>query len=259
MSALLTLLALVAGLVLYPGGLTLLAVALSALGATALPRSHRVGAARGTARGRRRGRWSGLAEVAPARLTGVGIVLAGLAVVALPWPANPLTAIPGASAIALGSLGVPVTVAALWAADGLDQAPARSTWLLVHGAWAAALVGLLLAAGSATWSSVLALPGAAPEAARVAIGVAAAVALPRLVPGGTGGGALGSVSWAAHAAVISALWVPRAAHLDPIAAVGVWAAMASGLALAHRAAPRLWSGPLPGRRGGRPGSDRPEC
>lgn len=226
MTAVRTLLALIAGLVWYPGGTTLLACA----GATAAcarlvgPRRHGPHPSPRVA----------------ARVVGVAIVLAGIAVVALPLPASPLGVVPGAGPAALASLGIPATVAALWAADSLADIGRRPLWLATHLVWAAGLLGLGLADRTATWSSVIAHPGTAPEAARIAVAVAVAGALPALTPGpGVPTDVLGAVAWAAHAAVIAALALPGFAHWQPWWTAAAWTAVAGGLALLHATGRRL--------------------
>lgn len=239
MTAFLTLLELVAGLVIYPGGLTLAVCAGGVLGVS-----------RRSAPGARRPRLPHRpGDAAPARLTGVGFVLAGLAVVALPWPDNPLAAVPGASAVALGSLGVPITAASLWAADSLTEPPRAAVAALTHAAWAVALVGLGVWAGSASWAVLLAAPGSAPAAVRVAIGVGAAAVLPRMAPGTVRDGWLWAGRWAAHSAVCTALWVPALGRLPPVVAVVAWLGVAAGIAAGHRVAALL--------RGSRSGAEEP--
>ncbi|HUY96925.1 MAG TPA: hypothetical protein VMW47_04770 [Verrucomicrobiae bacterium] len=231
MSALLPLLGLVAGLVVYPAGLTLVACSAAALAVRAGSGHRAVGPGPEAGGG-----------VARARMVGVEIALAGLAVAALPWPDSPLGAIPGVAAATVGSLGVPLTVAALWIADSIAGPPRPG----LRASWAIGLLGCGVWSGSAGWPALLAHAGTGPTVLRLAAGAGIAVILPGLAGARDHGDRPRAVSWAAHSAIVTVLMAPTISRFDPVAAVALWAAVGAGLAAAHRLVAR-WRPAAPGR------------
>ncbi|MGH7640182.1 MAG: hypothetical protein ACREN7_03605 [Candidatus Dormibacteria bacterium] len=188
--------ALCGALVIYPGGLAVLA----ALVAAAVGRRRPLG---------QLASWAS----EPARSL-QGVAAATVALVPLPFPGNPVApvGISWAGGSELGNLGL--SLAGLFALAWL-AAPVRhrGLGLTLLAAWSLGLGILALSLGTGSWEGVLGAGGPGAEAGRVLLG-SLALGLPLLWFGGAGGEeTVRSCGWVAAAAMGLLLLLPQLRQL----------------------------------------------
>jgi hypothetical protein len=199
-------LALCAGVLLYPGGLTLLgASCLLAVGATlGRPPVSRWRVPGGS-------RW-------------VPLGLASLAVIPLPWPGSPLLELSVGGLSQAGVGGLALSVLGLFGLEMLIAAdqPDRPLRVLASAASLLAILILAEALGAADWGSLLAAPGPGAEAGRLGIAAICLLVGPWAAGRELGVEAKVTCAWAVRASIFGFLALPQVAGLPVWPVLGGW-------------------------------------
>ena len=232
MSHLLLLLALMAGLAIYPAGVSLLGAS-----ATALLAFHL-------------GRGRPLAFAAFPSLA----VLAGAELVALslPWPGSPLLQLGSLGLAAAPLASLPMTIlGALWGRPGESGHVRSGLEVLYPFLVSLMLMGLALILRSPGWSDVLSARGAGAEIGRVTVAVAILGSLPLWA--GSPGSPAGALRWTSLGGACAFLLIPAMAGWPVVVGLAVWglsALVLGGAAgAAGRAAGTGWGRGLASRAG----------
>ena len=207
--------ALCAALVIYPGGLAIVAASFAASAGRLLIRSPSPPDWIAAAVERP---WSSL----------LGLALAGLVLAPIPWPDNPVApvGISWASGSNLG--GISLSLGGLWALQLLGSGQPRRGWVLIYlGAWSLGLVLLASAVHSGNWSGVLTAGGPGAEVGRVGLALVGAGALPWVLGAPPGGLSATGAAWAASSGMVLILALPQLQAVPfPVAIAAWWALLA---------------------------------
>ncbi len=223
MSHLLLVLALLAGLAIYPGGVSLLGASAIALLAFHLGRGRPLSSA---------------AFPSLAVLTGAELVA-----LSLPWPGSPLLQLGSLGLAAAPLASLPMTVlGVLWGGRGQRGRGRAGLEVLYPALVSSLLLGLALILRSPGWAGVLSARGAGAEVGRVAVAVVVLGSLPLWA--GTPGSPSGAVRWSAIGAACVFLLIPAVAGWPVVVGLGVWGGSALALGgaagVAARAAGTRW-------------------
>ncbi len=206
MSHILIGLALCAGILLYPGALTLLAASfLLALAASP-------------------SRWaSSWSWGDPGRML-VPAALGSLAVVPLPWPGSPLRALSVGGLTQVGIGGLALTLLGLLGLDLLiaEERPHRHIRVLVSATSLAAILILAEVLAAPDWTTLLATPGPGAEAGRVGLGLICLLAAPWAAGPDPGVEPIEACAWAARMSVALFLVFPQVGGLPVWEGMGAW-------------------------------------
>lgn len=217
MSHLLLLLALMAGLAIYPGGVSLLGASAITLLAFRLVR----------------GRPVSLTPFPPVA------VLAGAALVALslPWPGSPLLQLGSLGLAAAPLASVPMTIlGVLWGRTGQGGTVHSGRAVLYPLLVSLLLLGLALILGSPGWAAVLSARGAGAEAGRIAVAVAILGSLPLWA--GSPAALSGALRWTSLGGACAFLLLPAMSGWPVVLGLVVWGSGALAVGAAAGAAGR---------------------
>ena len=232
MSHLLFLLALLAGLVIYPAGVSLLGASAASLLAFHLGRGRRLASA---------------PVPSMAVLTGAELVA-----LALPWPGSPLLQLGSLGLAAAPLASLPMTVlGVLWGRTGEGAAVRSGRDVLYPVLVSLVLLGLALILRSPGWAEVLSARGAGAEVGRVAVGVAILGSLP--VWAGSPGSPSGALRWTSLGGACAFLLIPAMAGWPVVVGLAVWGSgalvLGGAAGVAGRAADTGWGRALVSRAG----------
>jgi hypothetical protein len=231
-SHLLLLLALMAGLAIYPAGVTLLGASAAALLAFHLGRGRRL---------------ASLPLPSMAVLAGAELVA-----LSLPWPGSPLLQLGSLGLAAAPLASLPMTVlGVLWGRPGDSRGLRFGLEVLYPVLVSLMLLGLALVLRSPGWAGLLSARGAGAEIGRVAVAVAILGSLPLWA--GSPGSPSGAFRWTSLAGACAFLLIPAMAGWPVVVGLAVWGSCALVLGgaagAAGRAAGTGWGRGLASRTG----------
>ncbi|HVC39056.1 MAG TPA: hypothetical protein VNH20_03640 [Candidatus Dormibacteraeota bacterium] len=227
--------ALCAALLIYPGGLAVLAAALAA------------GAGRVLDRRRGRPSWRAALLLTPAGSL-VGLLLAGMVLAPMPWPDNPVAPVTVSWASGTDFGGLALSLGGLWALLLLGSGPTRRGWVLgLFGAWSLGIILFGLSVGSASWSGLLSAGGLGAEVGRVGLCAWVLGSLALTLRGNPEGEFLGAIVRAAGGGLVLLLAFPQLQRGPFPVVLGLWWALVFALDLVRLALASWWPGePRPG-------------
>ncbi len=223
MSHLLLVLALLAGLAIYPGGVSLLGASAAALVAFHLGRGR---------------------PLASAAFPSLAVVTgAGLVALSLPWPGSPLLQLGSLGLAAAPLASLPMTVlGVLWGAPRAGGSGRAGREVLYPALVSLLLLGLALILRSPGWAAVLSARGLGAELGRVSVAVVILGSLPLWA--GSPGSPSGAVRWTTLGGACAFLLIPAMAGWPVVVGLAAWGVAASALGgaagVAVRAAGTGW-------------------